>query len=309
MTDWFRRGHIPDETYFHTVLRHDKDLVVSTDVVSYVPTGPNRPTVRWMVLKLEELPAVWRSGAAFARKVDPAERPEVIRALNAEVDRRRAAGPGPDHHHPQKPAPTPLPPSAENESPRDPPACVAVVGMHRSGTSATAGLLVGLGLTPPKLDDLFPAEQSNERGHWESRAVILHSLKVMGTLGGRTYSPPPPTSGWEVRPEFDSLRAEAARVARRHVGREAGGLEGPSAVHDPSGLEDGGLGPDPGPLRAARPLGGRSLAAGSRRSSDALQPGAMGSVRPLCGIEPRGFPDPGRRLRRDRWKIRSSGAT
>ncbi len=39
MTDWFRHGHIPDETYFHTVLRHDKDLVVTTDDVTYVPIG------------------------------------------------------------------------------------------------------------------------------------------------------------------------------------------------------------------------------------------------------------------------------
>ena len=83
--------------------------------------------------------------------------------------------------------------------------------MHRSGTSTTAGLLVGMGLTPPRLEDLFPAQESNERGHWESEAVIHHSLQVMGTLGGRTYSPPPPTSGWEIGPEYDSMRAEAAR--------------------------------------------------------------------------------------------------
>ncbi len=83
--------------------------------------------------------------------------------------------------------------------------------MHRSGTSATAGLLVGMGLVPPKIEDLVPAEDSNERGHWESETVVMHSLKVLGGLSGRTYSPPPPTSGWEAGPEFDIRRAEAAQ--------------------------------------------------------------------------------------------------
>jgi hypothetical protein len=210
VTNWFRHGHIPDETYFHTVLRHDEDLVVTTDDVTYVPVGRHRPNLRWMVLKLDELPAIWRSGAPFARKVDPVEQPEVIRALNAEVDRRRAAGPGRDRRAHQPTTGSRLP-STEHESPPDPPACVAIVGMHRSGTSATAGLLVGMGLTPPKIDDLVPAQESNERGHWESESVILHSLKVLGTLGAHTYAPPPPTSGWEARPEFDRLRTEAAR--------------------------------------------------------------------------------------------------
>ncbi len=210
VTDWFRHGHIPDETYFHTVLRHAKDLVVSTDDVTYVPIGTNRPTLRWMVLKLEEVPAIWRSGAAFARKVDLVERPEVIRALNAEVDRRRAASTGLDHPNAHDPAAGSGPPLMEHESRGDPPACVAVVGMHRSGTSATAGLLVGLGLTPPKVEDLVPAQESNERGHWESEKVILHSLKVLGTLGANAYAPPRPTSGWEAGHEFDRLREEAA---------------------------------------------------------------------------------------------------
>ena len=112
------RGHIQDETYFHTVLFHDKDLVVTTDVVTYVPTGrPNSPTMRWMVLQLRELPAVWRSGAAFARKVDPTERPEVLRALNAEVDRRRAADPMLNHQDPLGPTKSSPAHSEESESP------------------------------------------------------------------------------------------------------------------------------------------------------------------------------------------------
>jgi core-2/I-Branching enzyme len=212
VTDWFRHGHIPDETYFHTVLRHADDLKVTADVVTYVPIGPVPPTERWMVLKLEDLPAVWVSGAAFARKVDLAGRPEVIEALNTEVDRRRRGGDGLARRGApyeatadgQMSAPAP-------RSPADAPACVAVVGMHRSGTSATAGLLVGLGLAGPRREDLVPASDSNERGHWESEAAHMINVRVLAALGSDTYAPPPPASGWVNDHRFDPLRAEVAR--------------------------------------------------------------------------------------------------
>jgi len=44
-----------------------------------------------------------------------------------------------------------------------------VLGMHRSGTSATAGLLVRLGAEPPTM--LMPADASNPEGYWESRRL------------------------------------------------------------------------------------------------------------------------------------------
>ena len=208
VTEWFRGGHIPDETYFHTVLRHAENLVVSADVVTYVPIGPKTPMLRWMVLKLEDLPAVWSSGAAFARKADLANRPEVIRALNAEVDRRRA---GVDEQQPVRSAGSRvLQRWGEREPHSDPPPCVAVVGMHRSGTSATAGMLIGLGLAGPRAEDLVPASDSNERGHWESESVHMCNVRVLAARGADTYAPPPPESGWEIDGKFDPHRVEAA---------------------------------------------------------------------------------------------------
>ena len=208
VTDWFRRGHIPDETYFHTVLRHAEDLVVTTGIVTYVPIGPKQPTVRWMLLKLEDLPAVWTSGAAFARKVDQTDRPEVIRALNAEVDRSRAGGF--DRHDGRRTGADAQASAPDPGSHQTPPACVAVVGMHRSGTSATAGLLVGLGLAGPSAEDLVPATESNERGHWESETVHMCNVRVLAARGADTYAPPPPASGWEHDRRFDPMRVEAA---------------------------------------------------------------------------------------------------
>ena len=42
-----------------------------------------------MVLSHEDLPIVWRSEAAFARKVDPDERPDVIKAIDEKVETER----------------------------------------------------------------------------------------------------------------------------------------------------------------------------------------------------------------------------
>jgi hypothetical protein len=94
VTAWFRHGHIPDETYLQTVLNNAPGLDVRDAVVTYVPPVPpgaaQAGSPRPMVLDDDDLPAVWTSGAAFARKVDPIEKPGVIGAIDEEVDRRRA---------------------------------------------------------------------------------------------------------------------------------------------------------------------------------------------------------------------------
>lgn len=91
VTEWFRGTYIPDESYVHTLVRHTPGLVASDRSMTYVPPSPDGRTGVWMRLGLEDLPAVGASGAAFARKVDPVGRPEVLAAIDALVDRR--AGP------------------------------------------------------------------------------------------------------------------------------------------------------------------------------------------------------------------------
>ncbi len=92
VTEWFKRSHIPDETYLQTVLHNAPGLNVSNDLVTFVPESPLRPTARWMVLSREDLPTVWRSEAAFARKVDPDARPDVIKAIEKVETERRTRG-------------------------------------------------------------------------------------------------------------------------------------------------------------------------------------------------------------------------
>ncbi len=83
---WFKKSHIPDESYVQTVLRRSADLRISEHEVTWVPPEPNRATPGWMLLKAEDLDTVMTSGVAFARKVDAARNPDVIRAIDIRVD-------------------------------------------------------------------------------------------------------------------------------------------------------------------------------------------------------------------------------
>lgn len=201
---WFARTHIPDETYLQTVLRNDRSLTIRDRSTTYVPSGPRYPEMkRWMLLDHEDLPAVWASGAAFARKVDQVNRPSVIRAIDAEVNRARDPKAGHRAHE--------LGSSSNGHRLRSERAlCVAVVGMHRSGTSATAGLLIGQGAAGPHRDDLVPPSPSNERGHWESRTVNNINTRLLAAIGATAYAPPAQQPDWRAD-EFAELRDEANR--------------------------------------------------------------------------------------------------
>jgi hypothetical protein len=63
---------------------------------------------------------------------------------------------------------------------------VLVLGMHRSGTSALAGLLVQAGLDGPR--DLMPATPANPRGYWESLGEVELSDQLLQQLGSHWSS-------------------------------------------------------------------------------------------------------------------------
>lgn len=58
-----------------------------------------------------------------------------------------------------------------------------VLGMHRSGTSAMAGLLVRLGAGGPKT--LMPPDEHNPRGYWESNAFVPFHERLLEAAGSR----------------------------------------------------------------------------------------------------------------------------
>jgi len=96
--------------------------------------------------------------------------------------------------------------------------CIHVIGMHRSGTSATAGLLGQLGLGMAVDDDLVPASADNEKGHWESRSIVQLNNRLLHRFGGLLFSPPALADGWEHDPSLDDMRAEASRRFKASFG-------------------------------------------------------------------------------------------
>jgi hypothetical protein len=94
VTAWFRHTWIPDQGYFQTVLGNQDSLRLRDDLLTYVVPHSAVKRADWMVLRAEDLDAIRRSGAAFARKFDPAVDPAVLPAIDASIDAARHAPPG-----------------------------------------------------------------------------------------------------------------------------------------------------------------------------------------------------------------------
>jgi O-antigen biosynthesis protein len=100
-------------------------------------------------------------------------------------------------------------------SPTDPPCpaqlagstALVVLGMHRSGTSALAGMLHHLGVDFGHR--LMPASPDNPRGYWEHRDLVAVNDRLLAELGCRWDMVRPMPSGW--------LDAAAARRASQLV--------------------------------------------------------------------------------------------
>ena len=69
---------------------------------------------------------------------------------------------------------------------------VIVVGMHRSGTSATARVVNLLGLATAAEDDLLPPNEGNPEGYWESSTLTDFDDRLLAHLGSSWLAPLPP---------------------------------------------------------------------------------------------------------------------
>ena len=94
---------------------------------------------------------------------------------------------------------------------------VYVIGMHRSGTSAIAGLLRQMGLHGPASSDLIPASRWNERGNGESATLNRFNNRLLQRLGGSWSAPPKLDPGWERSTPVLPLRDHAASLSRKHL--------------------------------------------------------------------------------------------
>jgi hypothetical protein len=80
---------------------------------------------------------------------------------------------------------------------------ILVLGMHRSGTSSFARVMNLLGADLP--NDLMLAGVGNDKGHWESKAIVAFNERLLATAGSRWNDWLPIDDAWRqsaVYPDF-----------------------------------------------------------------------------------------------------------
>jgi hypothetical protein len=104
---------------------------------------------------------------------------------------------------------------------------VAIVGMHRSGTSLLTQLLQRSGLYLGSKDRLFGPNAGNPDGYWEHTGFHRLNEAVLTDLGGSWEAPPPVPERWEGDPRLAGHAAEARRLLGEFSGREPWGWKDP----------------------------------------------------------------------------------
>jgi hypothetical protein len=101
---------------------------------------------------------------------------------------------------------------AADESGSARPRGVFILGMHRSGTSATARALNLLGLPLSRTPDLVTTRAGNLRGYWEPQSLIAYNEKVLNESGSAWWCPP---SRAELLRNFETITPPALAQARQ----------------------------------------------------------------------------------------------
>lgn len=91
---------------------------------------------------------------------------------------------------------------------------VFVIGMHRSGTSATARLVNLLGVPIGNHTDLKPPSEANRTGYWESNSLTAFNDRLLRFLGGSWAAPPRLPAGWESARRLATYRRQGQALFR-----------------------------------------------------------------------------------------------
>jgi hypothetical protein len=92
---------------------------------------------------------------------------------------------------------------------------VYVLGMHRSGTSATTRAVNLLGVSVGEESELKAASDNNPTGFWEIPRLTAFNNRLLFELGGSSLGPPELEPGWERLPGLDDKRQRAASLFER----------------------------------------------------------------------------------------------
>jgi hypothetical protein len=90
---------------------------------------------------------------------------------------------------------------------------VFVLGMHRSGTSATTHLIHLLGPAVPL--DLVPPSAKNPTGYWESMSLVAFNEQILWAIGSDMRWPSVLEPGWEQDGRLEKLRGAAHDAVRQ----------------------------------------------------------------------------------------------
>jgi hypothetical protein len=95
---------------------------------------------------------------------------------------------------------------------------IAVIGMHRSGTSLVARLLNLIGVPFGRQETMLPPQPDNPTGYWEQRAVMELNDELLAVLGSAWDDPAGLPRGWEAAPELEPFAERARRLVEEHYG-------------------------------------------------------------------------------------------
>ena len=106
------------------------------------------------------------------------------------------------------------------------PTPIAIVGMHRSGTSMVAKLLSEAGLYLGPDDALMPPASENPEGFFEHLDFVALNDEVLNEAGAGWDCPPPPITDWTTS-AFDRHRERARTLAAPLAGHGVWGWKDP----------------------------------------------------------------------------------
>lgn len=90
---------------------------------------------------------------------------------------------------------------------------IAVIGMHRSGTSMVTRMLATCGMQVGPAHELLGPSSENPTGYWERRPMVLLDDLVLDHLGlAWDHVPALPEPGWAHDEAFEAPLAEARRI-------------------------------------------------------------------------------------------------
>lgn len=100
-------------------------------------------------------------------------------------------------------------------------AVICLTGMHRSGTSAAAGLLHLMGVHLGRETELIGALADNPKGFWEHRGIVELNEEILARRGGSWLYPPQGDDKWPQSVQLADLQLRAEEIIGRDFSTRA----------------------------------------------------------------------------------------